>query len=183
MGAEVLAVAAVGMGVAQGVTSMSAYNEQAGLYEKDARLMEREAMREATRVEDEGRRFADEQKMAYIGSGVEIGGSAVVTLAQTDKWAKAEAESVRERGRAAYDYQMRAAKLARRQGMAGFLGGIMSGVTQAAGLYSATKMPAGYKGENTGTGTVKQSTRSAVRYGGKSGYGSGASAYKTLGVS
>lgn len=149
MGAEVLALTTAGMGIAQGFTQQKAYNEPAGLYERDAVLLEGEHMREANRIEDEGRRFADQQKMAYIGSGVEIGGSAVVTLAQTDKWAQAEAQSVRDRGRAIRDYYGRSAKIARGQGRAAFISGIASGLAQGYGIYSATKAPTGglYKTE------------------------------------
>lgn len=141
MGAEVLALTTAGMGIAQGFTQQRAYNEQAGLYERDAALLESESIREGARIEDEGKRFADEQKMAYIGSGVEIGGSAVVTLAQTDKWAATEAEAVRERGRAVRDYQLRSAKIARGQGRAAFVSGVLGGLAEGYGIYSSTKAP------------------------------------------
>ena len=175
MGAEVLALASVGMGVWQGASQQRAYSEQAGLYEQDAALQYGEHMREAARVEDEGKRFAEEQKLAYIGSGVEIGGSAVVTLAQTDKWARTEAEAVRSRGRAVRDYYNRSAKIARGQGRAAFISGIAGGIAQGVSLYAGTKAP-GIQGVGAKTGS------GAVKTTGKSGYGSRASAYKSLRV-
>ena len=175
MGAEVLALAAVGMGAWQGMSQSRAYNQQASAYEQDGILLEGEHMREATRIEDEGRRFADEQKMAYIGSGVEIGGSAVVTLAQTDKWARTEAEAVRDRGRAMRDYYGRSAKIARGQGRAAFVSGLLGGMAQGASIYSMTKAP-GIQGDPSMTGA------GAVKTTGKGGYGSRPIQYKGRGI-
>jgi hypothetical protein len=178
MGAEagILAGITAGMGMIQGMSAYHTGQAEASMRETEGILLEGEAMREADRIEDEGRRFAARQKMAYIGSGVEIGGSAVVTLAQTDKWAQAEAESVRDRGRAMREYYDRAGRIARNQGKAAFISGIAGGIASGISVYSATKMPgAGGSGADvTKTGAVKTT--------GKGGYGSGASAYKSLGV-
>ena len=170
-----LSLVSVGMGLWQGMSQQRALNEQASMYEQDGILLEGEHRREASRIEDEGRRFADEQKMAYIGSGVEIGGSAVVTLAQTDKWARTEAEAVRSRGRAIRDYYGRSAKIARGQGRAAFVSGLVGGLAQGASIYAGTKAP-GIQGDPSMTGA------GAVKTTGKGGYGSGASSYRSLGV-
>jgi len=140
MGAEALVgLIGLGAGIWQGYQQKRAYNEQANQFDADGMLLEDEAFREANLIEDEGRRFADSQKMAYLGSGVQIGGSAVVTLAQTDKWAKTKADAVRSRGRALRAYNERSGVLARRQGTASFIGGIAKGVTSAVGLYGTAK--------------------------------------------
>ena len=176
MGVETLAVAMVGMGLLEGITGYNTYQNQGTLLEAEGVRLEGESRREASRIEDEGRRFADRQKMAYIGSGVEIGGSAVVTLAQTDKWAAEEAQSVRDRGTALKDYHDRSAKIARNQGMASFISGVAGGLAKGYGVYSAGKMPAEYKGK------VDTPIKSVNPYSGKSGYGSRASAYTSLRV-
>ena len=128
MGAETLAAVPVILGIGQGIAGYSAYNNQASMYESEGIILEGEARRDAAQIEDEGKRFAARQKMMYLGSGVEIGGSAVVTLAQTDKWAKAEAESVRSRGSAIREYYGRAGRTARRMGMAEFIRGVGGGI-------------------------------------------------------
>jgi len=175
MGAEILAIAAVGMGVAQGATSYMAMNDKAYLQEEEGILLEGEARREANRIEDEGQRFAAQQKMAYIGSGVEIGGSAVVTLAQTDKWAKEEATAVRDRATAIRGYYDRSAKISRNQGMASFITGIAQGLASGYGMYSGAQ---GVKTSDLGGTTPTGMTKTT----GKSGYGSRSSAYQSLRV-
>lgn len=176
MGVEALVGLTVGMGVLQGVSGYRAGQDTASMRETEGILLEGEAMREADRIEDEGRRFAANQKMAYVGSGVEIGGSAVVTLAQTDKWAQAEAGAVRDRAKAMRQYYDRSAQIARNQGKAAFISGIAQGIASGVSVYSATKMPGtgGSGADITKTGVVKTT--------GKGGYGSAASAYRSLKV-
>jgi hypothetical protein len=147
MGAEVLAISMLGMGVAQGVAGYQSGLSQQQAYKAEGALLEGEAFREASRIEDEGARFADEQKMAYIGSGVEIGGSAVVTLAQTDKWARTEAEAVRSRGRAIRDYYGKAGRVARNQGVASFISGVLGGAASGYSMYHSAG--AGIPGSTT----------------------------------
>ena len=79
----VLPVAAFALSAFQGISAMNSQNQVARQYDEQGALQLRESYREAARIEDDGARFAEEQKLMYIGSGVEIGGSAVVTLAQT----------------------------------------------------------------------------------------------------
>lgn len=144
MGAEMLATIPVAMGAIQGYSAYSAKTAQGSMYESEGIRLEGEHMREASRIEDEGRRFAAEQKLMYIGSGVEIGGSAVVTLAQTDSWAKAEAEATRDRGRALREYSYRSGRIARNEGIAGFISGIAGGIGKGVGTYGTAR--AGFGG-------------------------------------
>jgi len=134
-----LAIGSLVMGVAQGYTAMQSQNAAARQYSAQGELLQAESNREAARIEDDGKRFAEEQKMMYIGSGVEIGGSAVVTLAQTDSWAKAEANAVRTRGAALRSYNEQAAQNAKNMGRAQFISGIAQGIGNAYSMYGATK--------------------------------------------
>ena len=136
-----LALASLVMGVFQGHQANQASQSAASQYESQGRILQSEANREANRIEDDAKRFAADQKMMYIGSGVEIGGSAVVTLAQTDAWGKAEAESVRSRGAALRAYNKQSGSNARRMGRSQFIGGIMQGASSAYSMYSYTKAP------------------------------------------
>jgi len=152
MGAEALALIGLVAGVWKGISGRKAYNEQANQYDEAGVLLEKEAYRDAAVIEDEGKRFAAEQKQQYLGSGVQIGGSAVVTLAQTDKWTATKAENTRSRGRALRAYNERSGSLARGQGRAAFIGGIAEGVTSAVGIYGKAKAGfGGGKGLKEGT--------------------------------
>jgi len=122
-------------GAFQGYAKYQEGQMAAGQYESQGRILEMEADVEASRIEEDGRAFAASQKMMYISSGVEIGGSAVVTLAQTDKWVKADAENVRARGRALRAYNYSSARVARSQGRAQFVSGIAGGFSKAATTY------------------------------------------------
>jgi hypothetical protein len=126
MGAEIalgLTVAGMGMSIYQGVQQANSSRAQAELTRSYSDIQQAEANREAVRIEEDGNRFAQKQKMMYIGSGVEIGGSAVVTLAQTKRWAKAEADATRARGTALKEYGNRTASIQEGQGRAALIGG------------------------------------------------------------
>lgn len=147
-----LGLAQILMGAFQGYAKYQEGQSAGEQYESQGRILEMEANVEASRIEDEGRDFAASQKMMYIGAGVEIGGSAVVTLAQTDKWVKAEAENVRSRGKALRAYNYSSARIARSQGRAQFVGGITSGLLSAASTYGRLK-PVKGAGYTDGGGT------------------------------
>jgi len=136
-----LALATLVMGVYQGYQANRSQQAAASQYEAQGAQLRGESYREAARIEDDAERFAADQKLMYIGAGVEIGGSAVVTLAQTDKWGKAEAEAVRSRGRALQAYNRQSASNARRMGRSQFIGGIMQGIGSAYSMYGYTKAP------------------------------------------
>ena len=163
-----LSLASLVMGIYQGHEANQAQKSAARQYETQGATLLAENYREAARIEDDGKRFAASQKMMYIGSGVDIGGSAVVTLAQTDKWAKADAEAVRSRGRALNAYNRQAGRNARNMGRSQFIGGIVQGVGSAYSIYSSTKAPGtmGAKGANDPyvTGVNPPSSRQLARY-------------------
>lgn len=134
-----IGLAQILMGAFQGYAKYQEGQMAAEQYESQGRILEMESEVEASRIEEEGRMFAADQKMMYIGSGVEVGGSVVVTLAQTDKWVKAAAENVRSRGRSIRAYNYASGGIARSQGRAQFMSGIMSGISSAAMTYGRTK--------------------------------------------
>lgn len=155
MSAELLAVSSFGFGLAKGIAGFSSKSAQAEAFEADGIRLEAESRREGARIRDEGRRFADEQKLQYIGSGVEIGGSAVVTLAQTDKWAATQAEAVEDRGKAALEFNKRIARIRRREGIASFIAGVGGGIGDAFSVFSFAKVGIGSgskSGSKSGSG-------------------------------
>jgi len=135
-----LGVTAISAGISiyQGVQANNAAKVQAKTTRSYADMQQREADIEAARIEDEGNRFAQKQKMLYIGSGVEFGGSAVITIAQTKKWAKEEADATRRRGVAMREYGYQSSKIQEGQGRAALIGGISSAV-QSGYAYGESK--------------------------------------------
>ena len=139
MGAELLAVSQIGLGVFQGIAGAASSMSQGEQLKSEGIRAEGEHKREASRIRDDGRRFAAEQKMMYLGSGVEIGGSAVVTLAQTDKWAAAEADSAEDRGRSIREYYERTGQIKKNEGLGAFIQGVGGGIGSAVSTYSYAK--------------------------------------------
>jgi hypothetical protein len=122
-----------------GMSSYQAAQDQADMERSYAELQKAEAYREAKRIESEGNRFAQAQKMAYIGSGVQFGGSATVTIAQTKKWAKAEADAMRSRGEAMKAYGYRSADIMENRGFAALMGGLLGAGSTAFAYMHAGK--------------------------------------------
>lgn len=129
--AAALTVANMGLSIAGGVQQYNSSKAQSALTRSYADIQQAEADREAARIEGEGNRFAQKQKMMYIGSGVEFGGSAVITIAQTKKWAGAEADAMRARGTALKTYGYRTADIQTGQGRAALIGGFAQGAREA----------------------------------------------------
>jgi len=127
-GIAAVATTAVGAGLSiyQGVQQNAAARAQAETTRSYGQILQAEANREALRIEDDGNRFAQKQKMMYIGSGVEYGGSAVITIAQTKKWAAAEADAKRKRGTALMDYHNITARVQEGRGRAALVSGFAS---------------------------------------------------------
>jgi len=84
-----------------------------------------EAYRNASIIREEGRHFAATQSLQFIGSGVELMGSALITLEQTKKFANTEAKAVEASGEAKNRYAIQQAETMRNQGRASLLSGIV----------------------------------------------------------
>jgi len=125
--AAIQTVAGAGLSIYQGMQQNAASKAQADITRSYGQIQQFEANRQALRIEDEGHRFAQKQKLMYIGSGVEYGGSAVITIAQTKKWAAEEAKAKRARGTALMDYANRTAVIQEGKGRAALIGGFASG--------------------------------------------------------
>lgn len=131
------AVASLATSVYSGSKQKDAAKAQAGMAEDDARLLKWEAEREAAITRDEGIRYAKEQAMAYMSSGVQLEGSALLTVAETIKLSETEAKAIEYRGGRMADMKNREASIYRKQGRASFISSIFSGASNAASIYSA----------------------------------------------
>lgn len=111
-----------------GVTTFRAASAQAEEMESEGFLALDEAFREASIVREEGRSFAATQSLQYIGAGVELVGSALITTAQTLKFAETEAGAIETRGKARARKARREAEKARSQGRAALVGGVIKSI-------------------------------------------------------
>lgn len=147
---EMLTLASMGLNIYKGIEENSAYQAQAATTRSYAQIQLGDSLKEAARTEEEGARFAQKQKMMYIGSGVEYGGSAVITVAQTKSWAAAEARAQRSRGQAMYQYGMKTASIQSGMGRAALIGGFAAAFGNANSYVGAKGMGGGV---TTGAGS------------------------------
>jgi len=118
------AINAVGQ-IYSGVTSMNAANETASDMRAQGDILFSEAERTANIILEEGYKFAASQALQYIGSGVELAGSALITIQQTKKYAEAEAAAVRSSGAAKRDVAYKGASARENEGRAALISGIV----------------------------------------------------------
>jgi hypothetical protein len=126
---------AVGTAVYSGVQANKSAKKQGQLQEQQGMLLQEEAMAEADRISNEGYRFKQEQMMQYIGSGVEVKGSALLVLADTTRLAEADAEATRRRGNAQMDLASGQAKVTTSQGKAALISSFGQAVSSGVSAY------------------------------------------------
>jgi len=110
-----------------GITTLRASNERASDIESQGRFLLSEALRDAAIIREEGRTFAANQSLQFIGAGVELVGSALITMAQTVKFADTEAAAKEAQGRAGAQLAGKQAEVQRAEGRGAFVGSIIKG--------------------------------------------------------
>lgn len=117
-------LAAAGMGI----SAYSSYKEGKTLnsqYKEQGALLKAEHYRDAGLIREQGLFFAQEQKMAYMGTGVQFAGSALITVAQTKAWAEEEAQATEQRGEALERQSEQQGQAAEAQGRAALVSGLL----------------------------------------------------------
>ena len=112
-----------------GITTFKAAQEVASDTRFQGDLLYRESIRTSNIIVEEGKKFAAGQSLQYIGSGVQLAGSALVTIAQTVKYSETEASAVRAKGAATRELAYRSAKRKESEGRASLVGGIIGGIS------------------------------------------------------
>jgi len=136
-----LALTAIGS-IYTGVTSLTAANRTAKDLEYQGQIALDEAFRDASIIREEGRNFAATQSLQYIGAGVELVGSALITMEQTRKYAESEAMATEQRGGAQANLANRKASVTRSQGRAALIGSIFdAGAAVAPGIAGTKATP------------------------------------------
>lgn len=121
----------VGSKLYSGYSKEQSMLSESGFLRDEGRIIYGEALRDASIIRLEGERFAQKQANQYIASGVQLGGSALITMAETRKMAGAEATAVERRGKATYDLAEKRAKIMQKEGKASLIAGLIDGATSA----------------------------------------------------
>ena len=117
-----------------GVSAMNAANQSAAEMRGQGEVLFNESLRTAAIIEEEGYKFGAMQSLQYIGSGVEVAGSALITIAQTNKYAAAEAEAVKSKGRTQRNLAYTTAERTENEGRASLVSGILGGASKFASV-------------------------------------------------
>jgi len=107
-----------------GVSKLKAANSMASDLRTEGELIYQESIRTADIIIEESTKFAASQSLQYIGSGVQLMGSALITIAQTKKYAEAEAAAVKAQGAAAKYKADTTASRTENEGRASLVSGI-----------------------------------------------------------
>jgi hypothetical protein len=129
-----LTLVSAGVSIFQGVQKRKSMFPQAEDAEGQAIQLFAERRRDANLIRRDGDIFAQRQALAYVGAGVKIGGSALITLEHTRRMAGAEADAVERRGKAEFDLTRTNTRTARSEGNASLISGFLNAGSMLAGL-------------------------------------------------
>lgn len=107
-----------------GISIFKESSKQADEIEFQGSLALKETLRDASIIREEGRSFAASQSLQFIGAGVELVGSALITIAQTKAFAEVQAKALEASGRAKSLFALRQAASKRAEGRAALAAGI-----------------------------------------------------------
>lgn len=134
-----LAAVAAGSALYSGIQANKNAKSQASLQEQQGALARDEALQEAARILDEGYRFKQEQMMQFVGAGVEITGTPLLLMRETEIQSQAEAAATEKRGYAAGDLANANAKITRSEGKAELIRSLGSAISGGISTYKAAK--------------------------------------------
>lgn len=133
MAFPMLALAAISFGAKayEGYSKNKSLRDEGAAVAEQGKIIYAEALRDADLVRQEGEIFAQKQSLQYIGSGVILGGSALITLKQTELYANEKANSIEARGLATKNLADQKNNIAKREGTASLISGFLGGATSA----------------------------------------------------
>ena len=158
-------IGAVGS-IYSGISAKNAADAISGNMRDQGDLQAMEAFRTASIIEEEGEKFAAQQSLQYIGSGVQVAGSALVTIAQTKKYAATEAAATRSRGEAQRDLAYAGADIKPNEGRAAMVSGILQGASKFSkvGVKGGTTEPTGASAQTLTSNTSVSNEYNAPDY-------------------
>jgi hypothetical protein len=111
-----------------GVSAYGASRQAAEQLKAQGAVSFAESIRSANIIREEGAKFAAKQSLQYIGAGVQLVGTPLITTAQTKKYAETEARAVERRGRNLRSLADSQAQAKKDEGRAALIGGIVNTV-------------------------------------------------------
>lgn len=121
---QLLAVASAGAKIYGGISAYQSSQDQADALRDQGETIKEEAYVDAARIRDEGYRFAQNQVMAFISSGVEMQGTPLLLSNETISLSQFEGERTERRGDAALELANINAKITERTGKAQLISSI-----------------------------------------------------------
>ena len=128
-----------GASLYQGYAANEAAKDQADLMRDQARLAQEEADVEASRKEEERRKFIAQQKVAYLANGVGLSGSPLVVMEDTYKQFQQEIDAIRKSGVAQRGFMEREASIKEKSGRAQLVSGALGAAASLGGGYTKGK--------------------------------------------
>jgi hypothetical protein len=135
----VLAAVAVGTSLYSGYSAKQSSKKQASLMEAQGALQREEAYIDADLILNDGKRFKNEQAMAYISSGVEVQGTPLLLMRETEIESEYEAYRKRKQGDAQMNLANTQAGITRSEGRAQMIASIGNAVGSGVNTYRAAK--------------------------------------------
>ena len=121
--------------VYSGYSKNKSLREEGMLQEEQGAIFYKESLRDANIIRHEGQVFLQKQSLQYLSSGVELGGSALITLKQTELYAEEAAKTTERRGKAGYDLAKRKNEIAGNEGTASLISGFLGGATSVLSVF------------------------------------------------
>lgn len=134
------AVLGAGGKILGGMSERDAQKSRAGMFEDESRLASAEATANAKQRARDVRRFAANQKVAFLKNGVTLEGSPLLALEDTYQQGQEEVNAITDSGNARASLYWREGQIAKKQGRAAMVGGILgasSTLLQAYGKYKS----------------------------------------------
>lgn len=129
------AATAAGGKILGGLSERDAQKNRAGILEDNARLAASEAEARAKRRALEVRKFAANQKLAFLKNGVTLEGSPLLALDETYALGQEEVNAITKSGQAQASAYWREAQIGKRQGRAAMIGGFTGAAQTAVSAY------------------------------------------------
>lgn len=133
-----IAAAAIAGGgqILGGMSERDAQKNRAGAYEDQSRLTQSEAAAQAKRRAIDVRRFAANQKVAFLKNGVTLEGSPLLALEDTYLQGQEEVNAITDAGNARSNLYWREGQLSKKQGRAAMIGGLTGAAGTALSAYA-----------------------------------------------
>ena len=115
--------------IGQGVAANDAAQQEAAAQKEQAKLKQNETLNLAKQKGIEGEQFKSQQALAFLASGINLSGSPLATLEETQIKTQKETQSIIDRANNQYALDISNAEKLQREGTAAIFGGVVKGAS------------------------------------------------------